>query len=491
MNSQNPITPATAAAAPAATATGGPGLPLSFAILIVRVLEFLAVGLSGLWLVSVSPTDLGNNVDLYARVTLIASLAFAVLAESLGSYDIEAQFSLRLGWRRVALAWTMAALFLITMGFLLKTSEAVSRGWAISWFAAGGAALLLTRIATTMWVRRLKVRGTFNERVAIFGAGPQGVRFAEYVQAHDRLTITLVGIFDDRRPDRLPTEAAGVPVLGNLTTLIGMIRDGLIDQVVVALPWAAERRLQDVMARLVLTPVKVRLAPDLVSFSFAHRPVVILGDVPVMTLFERPISGLSGIAKTIEDKVLATLILIAVSPIMAFAALAIRLNSSGPILFRQPREGFNNGTFSCFKFRTMYHDQLEYRNITQASRDDPRITGVGRFLRRTSIDELPQLFNVLIGDMSLVGPRPHAASTRAGGRLFSDVVQSYAARHKVKPGITGWAQVCGWRGETDTEEKLIKRIEHDLYYIENWSIWLDLYILVRTVGAVVLPRNAF
>jgi lipopolysaccharide/colanic/teichoic acid biosynthesis glycosyltransferase len=139
----------------------------------------------------------------------------------------------------------------------------------------------------------------------------------------------------------------------------------------------------------------------------------------------------------------------------------------------------------------MYHERLEYKNITQASRDDPRITRVGRFLRRTSIDELPQLFNVLIGDMSLVGPRPHAASIRAGGRLFSDVVQSYAARHKVKPGITGWAQVCGWRGETDTEEKLIKRFEHDLYYIENWSIWLDLYILVRTVGAVLLPRNAF
>jgi len=219
--------------------------------------------------------------------------------------------------------------------------------------------------------------------------------------------------------------------------------------------------------------------------------VVILGDVPVMTLFDRPISGLSAIVKAIEDKLLTALILIAVSPIMALAALAVRLDSHGPILFRQPREGFNNRSFHCFKFRTMYHERLEYKNITQASRDDPRITRVGRFLRRTSIDELPQLFNVLIGDMSLVGPRPHAASTRAGGRLFSDVVQSYAARHKVKPGITGWAQVCGWRGETDTEEKLIKRFEHDLYYIENWSIWLDLYILVRTVGAVLLPRNAF
>ena len=490
MNSQNPITPA--AAAPATSASnGGPGIPLGFAILIVRLLEFMAVGLAGLWLVNVSPSDLGSNIAIYTRVILIASLAFAVLAESLGSYDIEAQFSLRLGSRRVLLAWTMAALFLVTIGYLLKSSEQVSRAWAISWFVAGGFALLLTRIVTTIWVRRLKKRGTFNERVAILGAGPQGVRFAEYVQAHDRLTITLVGIFDDRRPDRLPTDAAGVPVLGNLTTLIGMIREGLIDQVVVALPWSAERRLQDVMARLVLTPVKVRLAPDLVSFTFARRPMVILGDVPVMTLFDRPISGMSAIVKAIEDKLLTTLILIAMSPIMLLAALAVRLNSSGPILFRQPREGFNNSTFRCFKFRTMYHEQLEYKNITQANRDDPRITPVGRFLRRTSIDELPQLFNVLLGDMSLVGPRPHAASTRAGGRLFSDVVQSYAARHKVKPGITGWAQVCGWRGETDTEEKLIKRFEHDLHYIENWSIWFDLYILMRTWGAVLLPRNAF
>ncbi|MEI6485829.1 MAG: undecaprenyl-phosphate glucose phosphotransferase [Sphingomonadales bacterium] len=490
MNNQAPIVPDRNSDPVPAAVRGGPGIPLDIAIILVRLLEFAAVGGAGLWLIAAIPTELGDE-QFYTRITLIASLAFAVLAESLGSYDIEAQFSLRLGWRRVLGAWAMAAMLLIAMGFLLKVSQEVSRGWAIAWFGAGGGALLVTRIATTMWVRRLKQRGTFNERVAIFGAGPQGVRFAEYVQSHDRLTITLVGIFDDRRADRLPAEAAGVPVLGNLTTLIGMIRDGLIDQVVVALPWAAERRLQDVMSRLVLTPVKVRLAPDLVSFTFARRPVVILGDVPVMTLFERPISGMSAIAKTIEDKMLTVLFLILASPLMLLAAIAIKLDSPGPVLFRQPREGFNNSTFHCFKFRTMYHGRLEYKNITQASRDDPRVTRVGRILRRTSIDELPQLFNVLLGDMSLVGPRPHAASTRAGGRLFSDVVQSYAARHKVKPGITGWAQVCGWRGETDTEEKLIKRFEHDLYYIENWSIWLDFYILLRTVGAVLLPRNAF
>ncbi len=470
---------------------GGPGLPLSVAILLVRILEFLVVGGSGLVLVAMSPAELGGNVDLYGRVVLIGALAFAVLAESVGAYDIEAQFSLRKGWNRVVVAWLMSALFLITVGYLLKQSEEVSRAWALSWLMLGGGGLCAARVLATIGVRRLKNRGTFNERVAIFGTGEQGLRFAQYVQSHDRLTISLIGMFDDREPERLPVDVAGVPVLGNLTTLIGMIRDGLIDQVVVALPWSAERRLQDVVSRLALTPVKVRLAPDLVAFTFARRPVVILGDVPVMTLFDRPITGMAAVLKNLEDKLLTGLILLMIWPLLLLIAIAIKLDSSGPILFRQPREGFNNSTFPCFKFRSMYHNQLEYKNITQATKDDPRVTRVGRILRRTSLDELPQLFNVMLGDMSLVGPRPHAPSTRAGGRLFSEVVQSYAARHKVKPGITGWAQVCGWRGETDTEEKLIRRFEHDLYYIENWSIWLDFYILIRTVGAVLLPKNAF
>lgn len=467
------------------------GVPLGLAITLGRVVEFLAVAISGLLLIALGIWDFGSTLDTHSRVVLVGAAAYAVLAESMGAYDIDAQFSVRKGWNRVIMAWLLTAVFLVTLGYLLKESDQVSRGWAISWVGLASASLCVARAAGVIGVRRLKTRGTFNERVAIFGTGQQGLRFAQYVQSHDRLTITLVGMFDDRSPERLPPDVAGVPVLGNLSALIEMIREGLVDQVVVALPWAAEQRLQDVVTRLALTPVKVRLAPDLAAFTYARQPVVILGDVPVMTLFDRPISGHSALIKTIEDKLLTTLILAMIWPILALIAIAIKLDSSGPVLFRQPREGFNNSTFNCFKFRSMYHNQLEFKNINQATRDDPRVTRVGRFLRKSSLDELPQLFNVLLGDMSLVGPRPHAPSTRAGGRLFSEVVQSYAARHKVKPGITGWAQVCGWRGETDTEDKLIKRFEHDLYYIDNWSIWLDFYILVRTVGAVLLPKNAF
>jgi len=468
------------------------GMPLDVVVWTVRAIEFGVVIASGLLAINLF-LEIRNaeQVTQYHRVVAMTALSFAVLAETVGCYDIDAQFSLRRAWQRVATSWLATALFMLTLGFLLKASDQVSRAWVIGWFVSGGATLLATRGLMTVWVRRLKRRGTFDQRVAIFGAGSQGARLAQYVQAHDKLTISLVGFYDDRRDGRVPKVAAGIPVLGNLEALVRRIRKGDIDQVIVALPWSADVRLQQIVSQLALTPVRIRLAPDLASFAFASRPVVLLGEMPVMTLFERPISGLDAWAKIVEDRILGGIALLLAVPLLLLVAVAIRLDSPGPILFRQPREGFNNRPFHVYKFRSMYHNRSETEEIQQASRGDPRVTRVGRIIRALSIDELPQLLNVLQGTMSLVGPRPHAASTRAGGKLFSDVVLSYAARHKVKPGITGWAQVCGWRGETDTEDKLVKRFEHDLYYIENWSIWFDLYIMLRTGVALVVPRNAF
>lgn len=472
-------------------ANGRPAVPLDAVIMTVRTVEFALVIISGMIASSLFVPIEVESGPVYSRIVFVAAVAFAVLAETVGSYDIEAQFSLRQAWQRVATAWITTTLFLVTLGFLLKASDQVSREWAFGWFLTGGALLLSSRLAMTIWVRRLKHRGIFNQRVAIFGAGAQGARLANYILTTDRLTISIVGFYDDRRDGRVPPSQHNIPVLGNLTALMASIRGGGVDQVIVALPWSAEIRLQEVVGRLALTPVRIRLAPDLASFVFARRPVVLLGEMPVMTLFERPISGVDAWAKVAEDRGLAVVSLIILSIPMLLIALAIRLDSPGPVFFRQAREGFNNRPFRVYKFRTMIHNWSQDDEIVQASRRDARVTRVGAILRRTSLDELPQLFNVLLGDMSVVGPRPHAASTRAGGRLFSDVLSSYAARHKVKPGITGWAQVCGWRGETDTEDKLIKRFEHDLYYIENWSIWFDFYVLCRTIVAVVLPRNAF
>ena len=475
-----------------AAAPGRQGLPLDVVVWTVRIVEFVVVIGSGLLAVGLFlDLETASQVSSYHRVVAMAALSFAVLAETVGCYDIDAQFSLRRAWQRVVSSWVATALFMLTLGFLLKASDVVSRAWVIGWFLSGGAALLAARGLMTVWVRRLKRRGTFDQRVAIFGAGPQGARLANYIQTHDKLTISLVGFYDDRRDGRVPEVASGLPVLGNLAALVSRIRLGDVDQVIVALPWSADIRLQQIVSQLALTPVRIRLAPDLASFAFASRPVVLLGEMPVMTLFERPISGMDAWLKAAEDRLLGVIALVLAFPILVLCAIAIRLETPGPILFRQPREGFNNRPFYVYKFRSMYHGRSELENIHQATRHDPRVTRVGRVLRALSLDELPQLINVLQGNMSLVGPRPHAASTRAGGKLFSDVVLSYAARHKVKPGITGWAQVCGWRGETDTEDKLVKRFEHDLYYIENWSIWFDLYIMLRTGVALLVPRNAF
>lgn len=496
--SEPPLTPAPPVAADArelqaalATPPRSPVL-LDLVTLLLRIVELVLVAATAIVSTGIALDFIPQSMaSAYGNAALIGALCYAGLAEIVGGYDIDARFSMRIGWTRVATAWAATGMFLMTLGFLLKVSEDFSRGWALTWFVLGGGSILVARTAGTVWLSRLKRRGVLNHRVAIFGAGSQGDRLAKYILGNEKLTIDLVGFFDDRMPERLPPREVGLPMNGNLGDLITQIRRGHVDQVIVALPWSAEKRLQEVVSELAITPVRIRLAPDLATFAFSQRPVVLLGDLPVMTLFERPISGLDQILKRMEDLVIGTLALILLAPLLALVALAIKLDSPGPIFFFQDREGFNNHRFRIWKFRSMRTDRCETDGITQARKDDARVTRVGRIIRRTSIDELPQLFNVLRGEMSLVGPRPHAPSTKAGDRVFSDVVAHYAARHKVKPGMTGWAQVCGWRGETDTEEKLLKRLEHDLYYIENWSVMLDIYIMLRTVATIFFQRTAY
>jgi polysaccharide biosynthesis protein PslA len=457
--------------------------------ILLRVSEIFVVIVSAVILASVVVDFIPQRmVGNYMNAILIAAIFYAGLAEVTGVYDVDVRFSLRRAWGRVLVAWFATSMFMLTLGFLSKTSEDFSRGWAISWFVGGALTLCGTRALTTIWLRSLKRRGVFDHRVAIFGANKQGNRLAKYILGNERLTIDLVGFFDDRPGNRIAPSQTGLPLLGNMKKLTDAIRAGHIDQVIIALPWSAEKRLQEVVNTLSQTPIRIRLAPDLVNFSFAQRPVVLLGDLPVMTLFERPISGFDQISKRLEDLGLSTLFILMALPFFALIALAIKLDSPGPVFFRQPREGYNNAHFRIWKFRSMRTDDCEQDGITQATKGDSRITRVGAILRRTSIDELPQLFNVFTGEMSLVGPRPHAPSTKAGARTFSEVVSTYATRHKVKPGITGWAQVCGWRGETDTEEKLLKRLEHDLHYIENWSIFFDLYIMLRTLPALASSK---
>jgi Undecaprenyl-phosphate glucose phosphotransferase len=262
--------------------------------------------------------------------------------------------------------------------------------------------------------------------------------------------------------------------------------------VIFALPISAESRILQMLKKLWVLPVDIRLSAHTNKLRFRPRAYSYIGNVPVLDVFDRPITDWDVVMKWLLDKLLGGLMLIAALPVMAVIAVAIKFDSRGPILFRQKRYGFNNELIEVFKFRSMYADQTDSTAAKLVSRDDPRVTPVGRIIRKASLDELPQLFNVVFkGNLSLVGPRPHAVHAKAENRLYDEAVDGYFARHRVKPGITGWAQVNGWRGETDTHDKIQRRVEHDLYYIENWSVLLDLYIVAMTPFALAKTENAY
>jgi len=465
---------------------------LEIAGFLSRVAEWAVVSIVGLITIWLGATafQLGDLAP-YVRVAWLSGVVYALVAELVGCYDIDARFALRHGWTRALGAWVGACVAMLTLAFFLKNTGTFSRGWTIAWFSSVAAALLVTRGISTTMLRRMKHRGVFNYKVAVFGGTAQCERLAQYIMSNEALTIDLVGRYDDRGVDGDATAELCLPFRGDLAMLLADIRAGRVDQVIVAMPLANDETVQDVVGRLAMLPVLIRLAPDLSNFALAGRSMVMLGDLPLMTLFERPISGVDQVMKRIEDLILGSLLLTLFAPLLAMLAILIKLDSRGPVFFRQEREGFNHQTFRIWKFRSMRTDMLQYDQISQATQRDPRVTRIGRILRGSSLDELPQLINVVRGEMSLVGPRPHAPSTRVAGILFSEATNNYAARHRVKPGMTGWAQVNGWRGETDTDEKLLKRVEFDLFYIEHWSISFDLYIIIRTFAAVLFPKSAY
>ncbi len=462
--------------------------PLPPALLIGTVLLADALLVAGVGLAISSLPDSGDRPA--PALVALATLICTAVAGAMGAYGHAALFgSRRASARLVAgLAVAIGALQLAAQAF--GSADALPAGPALLWFAVGSPLLLAGRAAASLALRAAAERT--RQRAVLVGDGPQAARFAAAMEARQDRSLRVLGLVDDRPAEAVDAERghSGLPRIGSMQTLCSMIRRGEVDQVIFTLPWASEERLLRLQTTLADYPVDLRLAPDLAAYHGGSETGPEAGRLRLLRLADRPMRGWAGAVKVAEDYVLALGALAVAAVPMALIALAVKLDSPGPVLFRQRRTGFNNKDFFVFKFRTMYHEHADHEVRCQVQEGDPRVTRVGAILRRTSLDELPQIFNVLRGEMSFIGPRPHAPGTRAGGKLFEDVTDRYAARHRVKPGLTGLAQVRGYRGMTDTEEKLVLRVESDLEYIEKWSLWLDVVILVRTLLAVARMRNA-
>ncbi|MDQ0316592.1 undecaprenyl-phosphate glucose phosphotransferase [Amorphus orientalis] len=389
---------------------------------------------------------------------------------------------------QITVALLLTGAVLATIAFAFKESETYSRLWAAIWLALAWIGLVSSRVAVASILTRVMRRGALVRRTAIYGGGDQGKQLLAHIADKQDPSVQIVGYYDEREEEERLV-VAGLQRLGGLQELQEAVAAGKVDTIILALPFNAEARLTQISAMFDSYPVTILLAPDLIMWRVMRGATFTVAGVPLPRLADAPIVGWAGVIKLFEDKVLSSLLLLLLAPIMVLIAIAVRLDTGGPILFRQPRRGFNGELFTIYKFRTMHAAMADPEGARQATRNDRRVTRVGWFLRRMSLDELPQFWNVLKGDMSLVGPRPHAPGTKVGDESFERAVARYSHRYRVKPGITGWAQVNGWRGETDSPEKLQMRVRYDVEYIDNWSLGLDLYILAITPFAVLFRRS--
>ncbi len=431
----------------------------------------------------------GVDWRLGALVVLLGTVLAANFLHLADAYNFTQFGRLDSSLARVLLGWLLALAALFVATRLVQPISAADGPWLAAWFAGGTILLGSGRFLLWRQMRRWQQAGRLGEVVAIVGAGPVAQRLLRDLNAHHS-NLRIVGVYDDKAA-QLPAQCMGHPIRGTVDDLVEDARRLGIDTVIVAIPLAEDRLLVDTLNRLCLVPVDVRLCPDAFGLRLGEVQVSHQGGHTFLNVIDRPLGEGRWAIKALEDRVLGALILALISPLILAVAIAIKLDSPGPVFFRQKRYGYNNRLIEVWKFRTMYADMTDANAEQLTRRNDPRVTPLGAFLRRSSLDELPQFLNVLRGEMSIVGPRPHALSAKAGNLLYQEAVKYYDARHRVKPGITGWAQVNGWRGETDTVEQIRKRVEHDLYYIDNWSILLDLRIILRTILGGFTGSHAF
>ncbi|NOU01318.1 MAG: undecaprenyl-phosphate glucose phosphotransferase [Gallionella sp.] len=439
---------------------------------------FLAMLLAG------GVRDVALTQDYLFAVSL-AVLFFLLFAEAKGLYR---------SWRtknqideivHVVLVWFAVVISLILLAYATKTSAQYSRILIGSWVLIVPFAMVLLRIGYRSVLRLLRSEGWNTRTVAFAGCSGAAKKMDAHFKSMPWMGLNVVGVFDDRSPDRL--ELGDMSMMGDFNSLIAQARSGKIDVVYITLPIHEEQRILQLMDKLSDTTASVFLVPNLFVFDHFKAKWSAVEGIPIVSVFESPFFGIEGVLKRVQDVLLGGLILLLISPLMALIALGIKLTSSGPVLFKQRRYGLKGEVVEVWKFRSMTVCE-DGDSIVQAKQNDARVTPLGTWLRRTSLDELPQFINVLQGQMSIVGPRPHAVAHNEEYRLL---IQGYMLRHKVKPGITGWAQVNGWRGETDTLDKMQNRVNCDLAYVRNWSMWLDIKIILMTIFKGFFGKNAY
>jgi len=446
------------------------------------------------------PDGLRDPAVLTVTICLTPAMSLSFMER--GLYSRSEVSTRHPNWRKIALAWVQAVAVGALLIFCLapaadSLSLMIPRGlaaalrgpWLPSLLLTGGIALIGSRFA---YAHSRVTRAPVN-RAVIIGEPTSMHDLLQRIGSDHNGGFHVLGIFrhEDDPPDDARRSFLGLPMLGGLRALERMIRRNEVDTVLVAVPWSAGERVRQIIRHLSMAPVDVYIYPGMNELDLpAGRPAAAF-ELPLLMASARPIDGWRAFIKRAEDLLLTSLILLLISPAMLVIAVLVKATSSGPVFFRQRRVGYNNQLIEVLKFRSMYTHLSDADASQQTKRGDNRITPVGVWLRKFSLDELPQLFNVLLGDMSLVGPRPHALATTAGGVALEEAVPDYASRHRVKPGITGWAQVCGYRGALDNVEKIVHRVNHDLYYIENWSLTLDLKILCLTATRIFADDNAF
>ncbi len=420
---------------------------------------------------------------IYQNTAILSGLLLPIMCQLCSVYHSWRGRSLFESSRIIFQSWIMTWAVLIILAFLFKVSSQYSRVVLSEWFLFTPIILISYRIVISTLLAKLYTAGIFVKKVAIYGSGESYERLSKIFSSNSWLGYQLVNTYDD-----LPEETTNGELNGSFKTLLDDAKNGLFQTLYLALPAHREPEIKFLLNELSDTAVSIKYLPDIFSFNLMHSSMTAIGGLPVINIYDTPLDDPgNAVIKRLVDIILSILILLLISPFFLFIAIGVKLSSPGPAIFKQLRYGLNGDEINVYKFRTMT-TQDNGSVVEQASKNDPRITRFGAFLRRTSLDELPQFINVIQGRMSIVGPRPHAV---AHNEEFRKLVPKYMQRHLIKPGITGWAQVHGWRGETDTLEKIQKRVEFDLFYIKHWSLWMDIRIIILTVFIGFINKNAY